>query len=671
MSSMKLFNKDYLFQNIKKSIGPLSIFVCIIPILNFIYLLFRGLSSPNGYVFSLEELSAFNYIGIYILPLILSICLFGYVFKKKSVDFVNSMPISRATIFFTNSIGGILILISMLLVNSILTFIISLCFSNIIVPLNLLFDYLIFWSISYIFVFMVSNVAVSLSGNAITSIVVTALLLFLIPFCTDIISSTDNAFQNNDSYIKCASNECIPEDYSCHDNSKCNLYKNINTYKFTGYERHVLTNYTTPYSLIHLTLFGTFTSLFSKTSLVKMIILSILYFFIGVYIFSRRKMENCELSFKNFHVHSIVKCLTMVPMVVFVFFALTFNGLSSLLVLLLFLALLITYYFVYDLVTKRGIKRIGLSLLYFVISFSLIYGLCALEQFIVNNYDKNTILSSSKIDKVVIENNTYDFMYKEITSTNKDFINETLKLMLNNSINDEEEDIVQISVSFYIDKVYYSKTAGVSEKVYNELINKYYSNDYFEKEIKKVLSTDKVAIGLNGYLYKPDSKIKRILSDISKQDDILKKEGTSTCSIEIYEYKNNKYKKYKLPCDMSNDLSNYILNKRASMIKKIIVDREVIDIYLNGPVSDDISIKFNYIGSEIQNKLVDFILNDLSNKFDENKDFYVFSIYHTGGYYDYYTNNVSEVDNIINSSIDVNSDEYKDYINEMVDEEYE
>ena len=96
MSSMRLFNKEYLFQNIKKSLGPLCVSVCIMPILNFILLLFLAISGKNGYILDLRTLSMFNYASIFILPLVLSICLFGFIFKKKSVDFINSMPISRS-----------------------------------------------------------------------------------------------------------------------------------------------------------------------------------------------------------------------------------------------------------------------------------------------------------------------------------------------------------------------------------------------------------------------------------------------------------------------------------------------------------------------------------------------------------------------------------------------
>ena len=54
-------------------------------------------------------------LGTFILPIIISICLFNYIYKKKSVDFINSMPISRKSIFITNTILGIIIIIFFIL----------------------------------------------------------------------------------------------------------------------------------------------------------------------------------------------------------------------------------------------------------------------------------------------------------------------------------------------------------------------------------------------------------------------------------------------------------------------------------------------------------------------------------------------------------------------------
>ena len=176
MNLMKLFNINYLKQNFKKSKVILSIFVGLIPILNTIILI-MNFNNNNNNVFSFTEISVINFIGIYILPIIVSICLFNYIYKKKSVDFINSMPISRKSVFVTNTLFGILIFLSMLIVNVLLMLILTFVF-NIPITFMMIFDYLWYWFIIYMFTFSATNLAMTVSGNAITQVIVTLLLVF-------------------------------------------------------------------------------------------------------------------------------------------------------------------------------------------------------------------------------------------------------------------------------------------------------------------------------------------------------------------------------------------------------------------------------------------------------------------------------------------------------------
>ena len=70
----------------------------------------------------------------------------------------------------------------MLIVNVILILILNLILSNVYIPYMMLIDYLWYWFIVYIFVFSATNLAMTISGNAITQIVLTLLLVFLIPY---------------------------------------------------------------------------------------------------------------------------------------------------------------------------------------------------------------------------------------------------------------------------------------------------------------------------------------------------------------------------------------------------------------------------------------------------------------------------------------------------------
>ena len=83
MNLIKSFNLNYAKQNIKKSRGVLALFLGILPIFNTLSLFL--MAKENDYLYSLEELSILNMVLFCIIPIAVSICLFGYVYKKKSV----------------------------------------------------------------------------------------------------------------------------------------------------------------------------------------------------------------------------------------------------------------------------------------------------------------------------------------------------------------------------------------------------------------------------------------------------------------------------------------------------------------------------------------------------------------------------------------------------------
>ena len=249
MNLINLFNFNYLKQNLKKSKGALAIFVGIIPIINILILFLLNDNNYSNEVITLPVLSTINFIGVFIIPIVISICLFGYVFKKKSVDFVNSMPISRKSIFITNTIGGIGILVLMNLINAIFIYILSSTLPNLVVPLGMIIDYFILWTVAYVFVFTVSNIAVSVSGNMITSLVVSALILFLVPFMHFFITNGIPLNHDSEYIVECNSKECIPDNYYGVGTTTRNLAKE-NKYTMYLNRKSSSHNYTIPSNFI-------------------------------------------------------------------------------------------------------------------------------------------------------------------------------------------------------------------------------------------------------------------------------------------------------------------------------------------------------------------------------------------------------------------------------------
>lgn len=109
MSLTSLFNFSYLKENIKKSRAIILLCLLLLPIINFIILL-MNCSNDYNYMPSTFEASSVILLGMYVVPVILSITLFSFVYKKGSTLFTLSMPISKKQIFATNTLCGIVII---------------------------------------------------------------------------------------------------------------------------------------------------------------------------------------------------------------------------------------------------------------------------------------------------------------------------------------------------------------------------------------------------------------------------------------------------------------------------------------------------------------------------------------------------------------------------------
>ena len=235
MNLTSWFNFKFLKENFKKSRAIILLCIFLLPILTVITNLIK-ISDSSDFVPGIYHLSYLFIIGLYIIPIVLSITLFSFVFKRKSCDFVMSFPITKKQIFMTNTVGGIGVLLILNILNCLMLFLVSLISSNIFIPGRMIFDIFLLWNVAYIFVFVVSNIAISVSANKITSVVVVLLILFLIPFLHTFI--TVNGSQFNDRA------DCILYETRCINNDVNNDYYDIN------YNVVRDSNYTVPYLLI-------------------------------------------------------------------------------------------------------------------------------------------------------------------------------------------------------------------------------------------------------------------------------------------------------------------------------------------------------------------------------------------------------------------------------------
>lgn len=372
MNLMNLFNFKYLMQNLKKSKGLIILLTLLVPMFTSILLLSAG----ENYVISFVELSVVNIIFMYIVPIVLSMTLFGYVYKKNSVDFIGSMPVSRKTIFLTNTLGGIAVIIVMQLINLVSTLFLSAILSSLVVFSSMVWDVFVFFTIAYIFVFTVSNLAMSFSGNKFSQIVAICLILFTIPF---LIMSGD-LFGDKYSYIS------VEE----------SMYETLN-----GNDPKIIIEkpyyFTAPSYIFDMILYnGDYE--YSTESVMKMSFLSIAYIVIGLIIFDRKKLELAGESFENINTHLIVKMLTFIP---FMFVFCSLDDDDKLNVSLFFIAILAVYYFVFDLITNKKIK-LKLTIPAFIVSAVVMF---AVYEGIIPKFGKGNIeiIKMSDVEAINID----------------------------------------------------------------------------------------------------------------------------------------------------------------------------------------------------------------------------------------------------------------------------
>ena len=356
MNLAKLFNFKYLMQNIKKSKMAIILFLLVVPLFTSLLLI---VSSSDSYVPSFLELGAPNVIFMYVTPFILSFSLFGYVYKKKSIDFIGSMPINRKSIFFTNTIGGIGLIVLMQFITLICTLIFGAITESLIFS-KMVWDLFLYQTVAYIFVFTVANLAMSVSGNVITQIVVTLLILFTISSSVLYLNMWNNFdIKLTDDDYRITSNYNINNDIS----------------------------YTAP-SL----LFNDGSYIFDTKSLVKMVVLSIAYVILGYYLFKNKKMEYAGESFENKFIHFIVKGLTLIPFVMILVALVDSDEWEAIMILM---AIIFVYYFVYDLITNKK-NKLRENLVAVITSIVVLFGVYAILVNVTEEMDFEIELSDIK-----------------------------------------------------------------------------------------------------------------------------------------------------------------------------------------------------------------------------------------------------------------------------------
>lgn len=585
MNLMKYFNFKYLKENLKKSKVFVIFMLILFPILNTVMIFMSNYNNVN--IYNLDMTSGITIFLLYLLPILLSFILFGYVFKKKSIDFIGSMPLSKKTIFITNTIGGIILITAMFLITSILFLISDLILPNVIIPFGLIIDYFILFTLSYILMFSISNIAVSISGNKPTSIVVILLITFLIPFTSFYVSERwfntyDKInYEETESYVR------------CYDDNK----------KYTLPSAYIINEMD----------YQDDTSLYNLTSIPRTIILIITYIGLGIFLFNKKELEVSETSFKTYKMHIFVKTLTFIPIMLITYEILIDGTLPAIIFMLI---ILLIYNFVYDMILKRRIDEIKKNTIVFlltIIGLTVILNLIPEKEHLnLTKFNKNDIKEiyyDFEVNDVAVSKNYYDILLNGIKiyeKTHEDAYNGEYdnyvifeyKLELNNN------------KKFYVDSL-------ISEDKYNELYQEYNKNQR-QIDIKNNIART----ALNDYVLL-DKDIEKLM--IKDNNNI--KNGLN---INVYKYVDHELKQETFNSNINKELNNKVIEQ---INNKLLNYRDNNDIYNNNGTLSLEDMNGNYYGH--MNKGTNIFINSLTKK-DINYNEKIYKLWYStndGGFY--------------------------------------
>lgn len=606
MNLKAYFNFNFFKENIRKSKGLLAFLLGVIPIINIIFLIVL-LTTSSSNLLEFDIVSFLTYAGIIFIPLSLSVTLFGFVLKKKSVDFILSKPISRKSLFITNTLGGILVILVFMIINTLIFGLFGLVFESLTIPFGLLVDYFLFWFISYVFMFTVINLAIVLSGNLITSIVVALIILLIVPYLNGINYITQDYYSGN-NYIICENPDCKPESYYCYNDADCEEHLLNNEYRLY-YGKLLTYNFTAPLAILNEAANNNDT-FYNSISLIKMIVLSVIYFAIGYFVFKNRKMENNETSFKSSFAHYLVKGITLFPICLLTYAIVEETEAIGWLISIVGI---IIYSVVYDLITRREIYKPVKSLIISALLFFLFTGVYASYFKVFDNPEKVI----KKVDSI-----TYEGM--KITDT--DLINNIIKSLLDKNTMGSS---YVYNFIFTSGNTQYEVTADINETLNNLLQDEL--NIWNKEKIKKFDFNRIHYMEYNDTMIPITKELKNIIKDnIHKIDEFDIDSLSETDTLYLYSYHNHHYESVMIPIKLDSELFNKIITYQNELFIKF---REKIDYelsynlnaYDSDVFSDEDYYVFDYVIRSNMTKFINYLKND--NKIDANKDLTYIRVY--------------------------------------------
>lgn len=645
MNLTKWFSKNYSIQNLKKSKGALAIMLVIIPVIT-LFCLYNYDNSIFETPYEVAPLIVANIVGMFVIPFILSNVLLGYVYKRNSIDFVNAMPITRKKIYLSNMITGIIYLILLQVINFIILAFYLLIVEISFISMKMLVDSFIIMTVAYIFMFIISSLALTISGNKFIQIVLVMLILFLLPFI--------RVFNLGAGY---------------------NVPVEIDAFEGTANFQYITktTIFTLPINIFYTLMEKG--SIYSLNSILYTLVIGLIYIFLGVKLFERRKMENTGSSFESTKIHLFVKLLTLYPMIRVLEYIHNSIDIPE---LILIIFLIFVYYFIYDLITSKKVK-LKITIISFICSsvvlYGVIVGLDAINKNLLHpiqevskddiaqvdldlgmfyNYERRTKLSANvenrEIVDFILDNYKTDYF-----SNNGVSIGLKLKLENGDIVDDYgymSRDVFRELLKKLGEEKQYIKKLAEENKIEDEIIIKLDQTNKY----KRLKSNDRLVQTINDNMEKYfENKIKAQ----SNNKNYLK--YYSNNYIIIYRYKNHQRQVLRMELDDLPELEKEYMKMINAEVENTILEYEKNSFKYSDSQNFSILKKNTenqselgiYASSKEKDAILKFIKENCKNEVDPEKPYYTIC----DDIIDlvFFTNEVEKFEEFLKNNIDTNN----------------
>lgn len=385
-------------------------------------------------------------------------------------------------------------------------------------------------------------------------------------------------------------------------------------------------------------------------------------------------MEITETSFRSTSVHNIVKSLTIIPMITFA--AMCFYQTETSLAIFIIIITLV-YYFIFDLITRRQMTKIFLSLIYFVITIILV--VAYYYAFTKDGLKPNTVITQHDIKEISVNSTNDHLDTSNIYLDNPELKNIIVKGLVSNSDYLPESERLNIIIKLNNNKKYIMDINNIPYEDYQKIFNIAYNNQKFNIAFRNIDYKNVYAIATQNLVINPENNIE-IMNMIKNGLDNINiaryNEINQGFEINLYAYKNHKSVKYTINSAINPKLTRYISKYTNNRLKKEVISKnaDINDVEnINAILTTDDNVMTNYIINKSYPEIYDFIKRNINKTCDIKKEYIGISLEYKGKIYDFYTNNTDGFNKIIKQKTNElkNTKEYINTLESYKEENYE